>query len=96
MKQQPRHIFLTGPPRIGKTTVVLKVVSELRDVGLKVGGMISQEIREGGIRVGFKIVNLKTGLEGILARIDQKSGPSVGKYRVCLDDLENVWVLKRY
>ncbi|MBS7653724.1 MAG: NTPase [Candidatus Bathyarchaeia archaeon] len=92
MKQQPRHIFLTGPPRIGKTTIVLKVVGELRNMGLKVGGMISQEIRDGGVRVGFKIMDLKTGLEGILAHIDQKSGPLVGKYRVCLEDLENVGV----
>lgn len=92
MKQQPRHIFLTGPPRIGKTTIVLKVASELKNMGLKVGGMISQEIREGGVRVGFKIVDLNTCVEGILAHINHKGGPSVGKYRVCLEDLENVSV----
>jgi nucleoside-triphosphatase len=71
---------------------VLKVADELKNMGLKVGGMISQEIREGGFRVGFKIIDLKTGVEGILAHINQKSGPSVGKYRVCLEDLENVGV----
>lgn len=92
MEQQPRHIFLTGPPRIGKTTIVLKVAGELRNMGLKVGGMISHETREGGDRVGFKIVDLKTGVEGILAHVNQKIGPSVGKYRVCLEDLQNVGV----
>ncbi|MBS7635277.1 NTPase [Candidatus Bathyarchaeota archaeon] len=85
-------MFLTGPPRIGKTTIVLKVAEELRDMGLKVGGMISQETREGGVRVGFKIVDLETGVEGILAHINRRSGPPVGKYRVCLEDLENVGV----
>ena len=92
MKKQRRHIFLTGRPRIGKTTAILKSIVEAKDVGLRVGGMISQEIRERGVRVGFKIVNLKTGEEGILAHVNQKSGPSVGKYRVCLKDLENVGV----
>ena len=87
-----RHIFLTGPPRIGKTTVLLNAVDYLRARGVRVGGMISQEIREGGVRVGFKIVDLGRGVEGILAHINQKIGPSVGKYRVCVEDLEGVGV----
>ncbi|MCX8170601.1 MAG: NTPase [Candidatus Bathyarchaeota archaeon] len=87
-----RHIFLTGPPRIGKTTVVLRVVEELKGRGVKVGGMLSREILEGGLRVGFKILDLESGDEGILAHIKQKNGPQVGKYRVCLEDLERVGV----
>lgn len=85
-----RNIFLTGPPRIGKTTVVLKVINGLRERGVRVGGMISQEILERGVRVGFKIVDLLNGVEGILAHINRDSGPQVGKYRVCLEDLENI------
>jgi nucleoside-triphosphatase len=87
-----RHIFLTGPPRIGKTTVILKVTEKLRGEGVRVGGMVSSEILENGVRVGFKIIDLGSGVEGILAHVNQKDGPKVGKYRVCLRDLENVGV----
>ncbi|MEM1514739.1 MAG: NTPase [Candidatus Bathyarchaeia archaeon] len=85
-----RHIFLTGPPRIGKTTVILKVINCLKESNIRVGGMVSQEILEGGVRVGFKIVDLLNNVEGILAHIKFKSGPQIGKYRVCLEDLEKV------
>ncbi len=88
--ESKHNIFLTGPPRVGKTTVVLRVIEELKRRGVKVGGMISQEIRERGIRVGFKIVDLNSGREGILAHVNRKKGPRVGKYRVCLEDLENL------
>ncbi|MEM2321315.1 MAG: NTPase [Candidatus Bathyarchaeia archaeon] len=85
-----QHIFLTGPPRIGKTTVVLKVISLIREKNFKVGGMVSQEILERGIRVGFKIIDILNNVKGILAHINRESGPQVGKYRVCLKDLEGV------
>ncbi|MEM1530498.1 MAG: NTPase [Candidatus Bathyarchaeia archaeon] len=86
------HIFLTGPPRVGKTTVILRVVEELRAGGVKVGGMVSEEIREMGVRVGFRIIDLDSGAKGILAHVSQRSGPSIGKYRVCLEDLEGIGV----
>ncbi|MEM1550310.1 MAG: NTPase [Candidatus Bathyarchaeia archaeon] len=85
-----QHILLTGPPRIGKTTVVLKVINYLLERGVRIGGMVSQEILERGVRVGFKIIDLLNGTEGILAHVNLKSGPQVGKYRVCLEDLERV------
>lgn len=85
-----QHIFLTGPPRIGKTTIVLKVISLIREKNVKVGGMVSQEILERGVRVGFKIIDILNNVEGILAHINRESGPQVGKYRVCLEDLERV------
>jgi nucleoside-triphosphatase len=86
------RVILTGQPGCGKTTLCKKIVKELKVKGLKIGGMISSEIREAGVRKGFKIVDLATGEEGILAHIDQKEGPKVGKYRVCLDDLERIGV----
>ena len=58
--------------------------------GYRVGGMISREIRKSNERVGFEIVDLTTSKRGWLAHIDQKGGPKVGKYRVNLDDLNNI------
>jgi nucleoside-triphosphatase THEP1 len=42
-----RHVFLTGRPGVGKTSVLLRIVNALKDQGLRVGGMISQEARTG-------------------------------------------------
>jgi len=85
-------LLLTGSPGIGKTTILLKIVDALKAKGCSVGGMVSREVREGGTRVGFEILNLKTNQRGWLANVNQKTGPQVGKYRVNLEDLNNVGV----
>lgn len=87
---QKRVFLLTGAPGVGKTTVLIKVVEALKAQGVSVGGMVSREARESGVRVGFEIVEITNGNHGWLARVDQQSGPQVGKYHVNLRDLENV------
>jgi nucleoside-triphosphatase len=87
-----RRIFLTGRPGIGKTSVLLRVIEILKDEDLLVGGMISQEARRGAARVGFRLIDITNGREGWLAHIHQESGPSVGKYRVNLHDLQHIGV----
>ena len=85
-------IFLTGRPGVGKTSILLKAVEILRAKGYKIGGMVSQEVRKRGVRIGFEIVDVATGMKGWLAHINQAVGPSVGKYRVNLSDLNNIGV----
>ncbi|MEM0057940.1 MAG: NTPase [Candidatus Bathyarchaeia archaeon] len=87
-----RILLLTGSPSIGKTTLLLKVVEALRAKGYHVGGMISREVREGGTRIGFEMIDLAGNKQGWLAHINQKTGPKVGKYRVNLADLDSVGV----
>jgi nucleoside-triphosphatase len=65
-------------------------VKELKKREYEVGGMICREVREGGIRVGFEIMDLSTGQRGWLAHVNQPEGPRIGKYRVNLTDLEVV------
>jgi len=48
-------ILITGLPGSGKTTLCRKIVQNLK--GKKVCGILSEEIREGGERKGFKIIN---------------------------------------
>ena len=83
-------IFLTGEPRCGKSTVLMKIIDLLKKKGFKVGGFISPEIRSRGDRIGFKVIDIHSGKEGMLASVDQKIGPQVGKYHVNLDDFEIV------
>jgi nucleoside-triphosphatase len=79
--------LLTGPPGVGKTTAVSKVVLKLMSAGVIVGGCTTSEKRTGGARVGFVVKDLSTGRLGELASTTSRFGPKVGKYRVNLVDL---------
>jgi nucleoside-triphosphatase len=81
-------IFLTGAPGSGKTTVIQKVIAH---VSRKVIGFITQEIREGGRRKGFKIITLD-GREAIMAHVDIRGKPRIGKYGVDLGAIEEMAV----
>ena len=87
-----RLLFVTGRPGIGKTTVLLNAAEELKDKGYIVGGMISREVRQDGSRVGFEIVDFKTGEKGWLAHVNQPDGPQVSKYKVNQKDLDSIGV----
>ena len=50
--------------------------------------MTCREVREGGVRVGFEIMDLSTGQRGWLAHVNQPTGPKIGKYHVNLTDLD--------
>jgi len=85
-------ILLTGRPGIGKTSVLRRAVAEVKNRNYSVGGMVCSEVREGGVRVGFEIMDLSSGQRGWLAHVNQPTGPRIGKYRVNVTDLEVVGV----
>jgi nucleoside-triphosphatase len=85
-----RVLLLTGNPGVGKTTVLLKAVEAFRARGYSVGGMISREVRSGGERVGFEVLDLSINRRGWLAHVNQPDGPRIGKYGVNLNDLDGV------
>jgi nucleoside-triphosphatase len=81
-------LLLTGRPGVGKTTAIRSVVAQL---GGRAGGFYTEEVREQGRRTGFRLVALD-GPTGMLASVDTRSPHRVGKYRVCMEDLERVGV----
>ncbi|PCN50564.1 hypothetical protein B6U99_03775 [Candidatus Geothermarchaeota archaeon ex4572_27] len=85
-------IMLTGYPGVGKTTCIMKINDYLKLRGLTTGGFITVEEREGGKRVGFKIIDISNLKEGWLAHVSFKDGPSVGKYRVNVEAMERIGV----
>jgi nucleoside-triphosphatase len=87
-----RLILVTGPPGIGKTSVLLRSANGLKNRGYKIGGMVSRDVREGGVRVGFEIMDFSTGQRGWLAHMNQLTGPKISKYRVNLTDLDAIGV----
>lgn len=84
-----KNILITGPPRCGKTTLILKLIDD-QSLSQKVGGFITEEVREKGKRAGFKIISYPNKEEGLLARKNYLSPFRVGKYGVLLKDLERI------
>jgi len=85
-------LALTGKPKSGKTTTILKLVDFLLKGGIKVGGFYTAELKKNDKRIGFEIVNIATGKRGILAGVEQESKVRVGKYGVKIEDIEGVGV----
>ncbi|MHA1271620.1 MAG: NTPase [Candidatus Helarchaeota archaeon] len=87
-----KNIIITGKPGCGKSTLITKLKNILQNIGKKVGGISTPEIRENRIRKGFSIIDIFNNKKGILSHITFQTGPRVGKYRVNLSDLDNIGV----
>ena len=80
--------LLTGMPGTGKTSIIRQALAQTKQ---KAGGFYTLEIRNVGIREGFKIVTLD-GKEAILAHITIDSPFRVGKYGVDVSVLDTTGV----
>jgi nucleoside-triphosphatase len=83
------RIAITGRPGVGKTTLVEALIDRLP---VPTGGMLTREIRVCGHRVGFALVDVETGEQGVLAHVHQRVGPRIGQYTVNLETLESLGI----
>lgn len=81
-----KNILITGLPGSGKTTLIQKLAAGLREYGPV--GFFTEEIREHGIRKGFRLMSLDRMRTGVLAHVDIEGLHRVGKYSVDLDAFE--------
>jgi nucleoside-triphosphatase len=86
---QPLRFLLEGPPKIGKTTTMRRLVELLRDHGVVVSGFVTDEVREQDRRVGFVIHDL-AGPEVVLAHQDLQTSVRVGRFGVDVPAFERV------
>jgi nucleoside-triphosphatase len=73
-------LLLFGPPGVGKTTIIHKVLSGIK---IRAGGFFTREIREGSKRVGFSLQTVD-GEQGVLAHLNFPRRYRVGRYGVDL------------
>jgi nucleoside-triphosphatase len=81
-----KNILITGLPGVGKTTLIKKLLDELKH--LHPVGFYTAEIREEGMRKGFELISFD-GRKGLLSHIDVKSPCRVGKYKVDVKGFED-------
>lgn len=83
------NLLVTGKPGVGKTTLVERVLAQLRG-SLRVAGFTTAEVRDfSGERSGFTIRTI-AGAQGELARAGLPSRVRVGRYGVQVEVLERL------
>jgi nucleoside-triphosphatase len=82
-------VLIEGRPAVGKTTVARRLGALLREAGVPLAGFVTEELREGGRRVGFAIETFD-GTHGVLAHVGLPGPPRVGKYGVDLAGFEGL------
>ena len=85
----PARLLIEARPGAGKTTALSRLAQRLSDDGVTPSGFLTRELREGGRRVGFEIETFG-GERGLLAHVDIKGSPRVGRYGVDLEEFERV------
>ncbi len=82
-------ILITGPPRCGKTTLVSRISTELKKLNNEIFGFITEEVKKGQKRIGFRAIDINLKNECWLSRkTNKKTQYMVGSYNVFIDEFE--------
>ena len=68
--------------------MIQRLLDEISDK--KVSGFVTPEIKINDVRQGFKIIDLVSKEEEILASLNIKHGPSVSRYKVNVEGIDSI------
>jgi nucleoside-triphosphatase len=85
----PDRVLIEARPGAGKTTALSRLADRLSNDSVALSGFLTREMRSGQRRVGFEIETF-SGERGLLAHVDIKGPPRVGRYGVDLDEFERL------
>lgn len=77
-------ILLTGSPKSGKTTLLMTLIADIHPKH----GMVAKEVLEGGVRVGFDLLD-EFDHGATLSRVDKRTAYPVGRYFVDIKSLDS-------
>jgi nucleoside-triphosphatase len=83
------RLLVEARPGAGKTTAFLRLAELLRESAAPAKGFTTEELREGGRRVGFAVESLE-GARETLAHVELRGPPRVGRYGVDVEAFERV------
>ena len=85
-----KKIVITGPPRCGKSSLISKLIEYYTtEKNYNIHGFLTPEVREGGNRIGFNIVDIYSGKISHLARVeDFRAKYMIGKYNVFVEEFD--------
>ena len=81
--------FIAGKPASGKTTLIKMIIERLKKKDIKMGGFITPEERQHGIRTGFFVQDIETG-ERVKFADTNFFAPKIGKYGVNIRLFESI------
>lgn len=86
-----KKILITGPPRCGKSTLISKLIDYYKNKkNYVIYGFLTPEVKMGGTRIGFDILDIYSGNISPLARVgDFKTKYKLGKYAVFIEEFDN-------
>jgi len=77
-------------PGVGKTTAVIKIIEILKQQNIRVGGIITKELRAGSVRIGFEVEDVMSKRKGLLAVSNEDGEPRIGRYHVRINEFEEI------
>ncbi|MFX0042807.1 MAG: NTPase [Candidatus Hodarchaeota archaeon] len=86
-----KKILITGLPRSGKSTLIVKLIEYFSDHNYTIHGFLTPEVRKEGNRIGFDFEDVNSKEIGKLARIgNYNTKYKLGRYCIFIEEFENL------